>query len=612
MLSAIEIKAFRRANVPYGALLQIDVSLVGRFKPSVPDEPFLGGVAYTGWIRDLAANRLYSAQRDDVIDTAPPLESLVGEFSLAALGEHAAVTATDHYATQPVYYHNSSNNRVIVSSDLRLVLAAPHLAVAINEEACVHFLSRALMVNENEPSDGMTFFKGVKKLPPNGVLAIDYVTGQPVVTIRDQTRFGSAGTDASTRDYVGAFRQTLDRCVQDRLAAGANALLLSGGIDSSTVLGACLASDYPPPCSIAMGFKDADLVMSQDDKLLEAMFSQRELPHKMLYADPFLRLPSDTDHSAWVDGPDTSANPLIKDAYAHLLQESGQSGMVMTGEGGDAVLGESMHEWIVDAIRANDGIRAAHRYISQNHGHRPCSPAYFREMLNAVCPPFAYWNWRRRSQGADRRSLPPYLGPALSSGGFDERDRRNSNNFAFVGHHAAYDMLFPRASYFDSLSGVCMHSHPFLDPRMIAFSFSVPPHAHHDYRNLDPRNAYATSKKLARAAYQDQLPSYIYGKTHKTSYALMARRIFHNSARALYRITEEPMLLHQKGLIDQPTFQRHLLAYIIATEDPNANLGVNYHFIRGVTDLETWLRRFSCTRAQFNERISILPLRSPL
>jgi asparagine synthase (glutamine-hydrolysing) len=88
----------------------------------------------------------------------------------------------------------------------------------------------------------------------------------------------------------------------------------------------------------------------------------------------------------------------------------------------------------------------------------------------------------------------------------------------------------------------------------------------------------------------------------------MARRMFQNSSAALYRMTEKPMLLHQRGMVDQPSFRRHLLAYIVATEDPNANLGINYHFIRGVTDLETWLRQFSGSRAQLIRTISIRPL----
>jgi asparagine synthase (glutamine-hydrolysing) len=158
------------------------------------------------------------------------------------------------------------------------------------------------------------------------------------------------------------------------------------------------------------------------------------------------------------------------------------------------------------------------------------------------------------------------------------------------------------------MNGYCMHSHPFLDPRIIRFAFEVPPHIHFDYLKLDRRNPYAVSKMLARDAYVDHLPAFIYGKTHKTSYALMARQIFQNSAPTLYHIAEQPMVLHELQLVDQEIFRRHVLAYILATEDPNANLGINYHFIRGVVDLEVWLRRFSGSRERIVDQLRFRPL----
>ncbi|WP_206951345.1 asparagine synthase-related protein [Trinickia acidisoli] len=616
---AVEVDALRRMDSPGGTLLQIDTLLKPAHYPRCARYvhhtqrpramPLVGNVAYTGWARDTSDGRLYSALRDDVIATAPSAQLLIGEFSFASLSADTATAATDHYATHPVYYYRGAGNRLIVASDLRLILIAPQVDVAVSEPACRYFLSHTLMVGENESPEGMTFFNGIKKLSPSGMLTVDRRTGDVAVSARADALVPENVDKIGRRDYVDAFKQTLDQCVGDRLASGASALLLSGGIDSSTVLGACLASNHPPPMSITMSFNDADLVMSQDDKLLEALFAQRDLPHRMLYADHLLRLPSEADRPVWVDGPDTCANPLIKEAYAYLVQQNTPPGLVMTGEGGDAILGESMHECIVDSIRAEHGIRAAHRYLTENCGHRPRSRAYYRHLLNSVCPALAYLDWRRGARAPDRLAAPPYLAPALSSIAREHAATPpRSPRFRFVGHHATHAMLFPRASYFDSLNTLCVHSHPFLDPRMIAFALSTPPHVHHDYQRLDRANPYAVSKRLARAAYRDQLPDFIHGKTHKTSYALMARRMFHNSAAALYRLTEKPMLLHRSGLVDQPSFRRHLLAYIVATEDPNADLGTHYHFIRGVADLEAWLRRFSRPRTQLAADLSIRPL----
>jgi asparagine synthase (glutamine-hydrolysing) len=144
---------------------------------------------------------------------------------------------------------------------------------------------------------------------------------------------------------------------------------------------------------------------------------------------------------------------------------------------------------------------------------------------------------------------------------------------------------------------------------MIAFALTCPPQVHHDYFNLDRTNPYASAKMLARLAYRRELPPAVLQKTEKTSYALMARRMFHNSASALYALAERPMLLQEWGLVDQATFRRQLMAYIVAMEDPNANPGIHYHFIRGVCDLEIWLRRFSGPRAQIDAHLKVRPLR---
>ena len=143
---------------------------------------------------------------------------------------------------------------------------------------------------------------------------------------------------------------------------------------------------------------------------------------------------------------------------------------------------------------------------------------------------------------------------------------------------------------------------------MLRFAFTCAPHHQHDYRKLDRKNTYRTAKMLARQAYRDELPAFVLDKERKTSYALMARRMLQNSACDLYLLTEQPMRLHELGLINQSIFKSYLTAYIVATEDPNNDLGLLYHYIRGVTDLEVWLRRFSGTREQIKQQLIFSPV----
>jgi asparagine synthase (glutamine-hydrolysing) len=286
--------------------------------------------------------------------------------------------------------------------------------------------------------------------------------------------------------------------------------------------------------------------------------------------------------------------------------------LVMTGEGGDVILGESTHPWILDSIRIHDGIGALHQYVTENLNIRAFSMDYFLKVLISLSPYFGRREWLNKESGY--AELPDYLGDELRKA--TQRHARFGSRHAkhprtrYLGHDYINAMLSPRATYFDTLNVYCTHSHPFLDPRMISFALSCPPHLHHDYRRLNRENPYATSKMLARNAYQGVLPDFATGKTNKTSYALMARRMFHNSAKALLRLTDRPMILSDWGLIDQTQFRRHLMAYIVATEDPNAQLGTQYHYIRGVTGLETWLTKFTGARTLVVEHLKFRPLRA--
>jgi asparagine synthase (glutamine-hydrolysing) len=187
--------------------------------------------------------------------------------------------------------------------------------------------------------------------------------------------------------------------------------------------------------------------------------------------------------------------------------------------------------------------------------------------------------------------------------------RRAEGRMRYVGHAYLASMLFPRASYFDAINTYCTHSHPYFDPRLVGFAFSCPPHVHHDYTKLSMMNPYPAAKRLAREAYADVLPECATRKEHKTSYALMARKMLLNSRDAILDMVAHPMLTARWGLIDQASFRRHLLAYLIVTEDPNVRLGARYHYVRGVIDLENWLRRLSGTRADLIERIRFRPPR---
>ncbi len=611
-LQDIDVVRFRRKDLPHARLLQLDVRLVPRRgTEELRPEALAGNAVYSGWLHDTRSRDLFSWLHDHVLTIDPLAASVVGEFSYAAVSATGVTIASDHYATHPIYYLSASRGQWIVSNDLRLVLLAPDLPLQIDRTACSYFLTSALMVDENEPSHGATFFSNIRKLEPDSILTIGLDGLTHKIVRRERSLWPRQATVTANRgEYVEAFKEVFGQSVRDRVAAGASGLLLSGGIDSSAVLGACLSSGLGVPFNVSMAFRDPDLVMSHDEKLLAVLFGSHSLPHKIIYADEALRFPRLDDPSPFVDGPDSSANPLIAEAIAATLQQR-SVGLAMTGEGGDVVLGEGMHEWIFDGVRESEGIAGLHRYLTRQLCMRCGSAAYFRGLLASFLPSLGRFSLLRAARRQRLAPLPAYLRRPVTRANADAiaPDPQKRTRFAYAAHHYMHGMLFPRASYFDTINVRCVNSHPFLDPRMIAFALTCPPQLHHDYFNLDRRNPYASAKMLARIAYRHVLPAAVLEKTHKTSYALMARRMFHNSASELYSLASRPMLLDEWGLVDQVTFRRQLMAYIVAMEDPNGNPGIRYHYMRGVCDLETWLRRFSGPRAEIAANLKLRPLR---
>ena len=612
VLLEVEVIRARRFDCEWATLLEFDVCLrhsTNQYREHI--EIAEGNAVFSGWFRNRTDGTLHSSIRQKNVTPVITEKPILGEFSYAAILPDKALVMTDYYSTHPVYYWRNQSGQWVLGNDLRLVLRCDLVPLKIRYESCFEALTHSMMVGENELPHGVTFFDSVYKMRENSTLFIERCGKKYNFEFGNLADVNLDLRLSCREDCELAFRACFDACVRDRIDAGASGILLSGGIDSTVVLGACLSANTKPYC-INMAFRDPDLAMSQDEKLIEILTRQCDVPHQILFADKFLRIPTHDDVGAFIDGPDTSANPLAKEACAEAFQKYGTS-LVMTGEGGDVILGESTHSWILDSIRRHDGFKALHRYVTNNLGIRTLSEAYFRQIAIALSIRYGRRKLFKEGLPNEVALLPKYFSDELrnkSGRTINHQDGYSRFSTRHLGQDYVLKMLFPRAAYFDGLNTYCVCSHPFLDPRMVSFALTCPPHMHHDYLHLQLSNPYATSKILARESYRALLPTCAIDKITKTSYALMARKMFSNSARHLLNLTDNPMILHDHGLINQKLYRRHLIAYIAATEDPNVRLGANYHYLRGVADLEIWLQSFSGSRNSMNRRLKLRPLRS--
>ena len=560
-------------------------------------------IIYEGWIRDTSKDALYCSDRGEIIAQDISGNELLGEFSYACVSQGQAVLLTDFYGTCPIYIHNGSNGHFwLAANDLRLLLAHPSISRRFSVDACRLYLEDNSIVGENELAQ--TFFEGISKMPPNAVLTLDKsgasLRRRPSLQIGPEIQ--NCGIIESQHKWLELYRSTLNQCVLDRVLGGGRGLMLSGGIDSASVLGAWVdsgAADLSPPKCVNLAFKDAELSNCQDREIAENLCAAAGVHLHTIWADDCLRFPSPDDTPAHLDGPEGYANPLGVHKCVEFFSNN-EIGAILTGEGGDALLGEGTSRMLHDSILRHEGMRAVSRYfrlsLGIDHGSWSIAPAY----LKSISPKVHIWLLNRKVSNT-RRPRPAFLLTAANEKGNNTDTSNNPlRGFRKFGKYAAHfdlaAMLFPRAAYFDAMHAAGSHFHPYLDPRMIFFNLACPPHFQHETRSISRRNPYASSKFFARHAYSKVFGPHHIQKNIKTDYNFMCRKMLFNSRRAMLELSWRPMRLSSLGLVCQDRFRAEALAYALISCDSSTALGERYHYLRAAIDLENWLSRFDENR----------------
>lgn len=153
---------------------------------------------------------------------------LIGDFAFVLWDarRRTLFAARDGMGQRVLFYHKSSQWLSIASSPGALV-ALDHVPAALNEQKVADFL--VLLQNPET-----TFFRDIDRLPPGHALVAD----ERGIRLKRYWWPGAAGDIrfASDKEYLEGFHSVFSRAVQARLrAAGPVAIMLSGGLDSSTV-----------------------------------------------------------------------------------------------------------------------------------------------------------------------------------------------------------------------------------------------------------------------------------------------------------------------------------------------------------------------------------------
>jgi asparagine synthase (glutamine-hydrolysing) len=234
------------------------------------------------------------------------------------------VVARDRIGIKPIHYA-AVNGRLHFGSEIKSLLEAPDVSRDLDADALDHYLSFLYT-----PRDG-SIFRDIRKLPPghqltwhNGTLEIQQYWQLPA-----EESFGGSEEDA-----VHALRATLADAVKSHLISDVPlGAFLSGGIDSSLVVGLMAETSGRPVQTFSIGFD-------------EPAFD--ELEHARTVARHF-----GTNHHEFVVRPD--AVSILDAVTAHFDEPFADSSaiptwyvsemarrhvtVVLSGDGGDELFG---------------------------------------------------------------------------------------------------------------------------------------------------------------------------------------------------------------------------------------------------------------------------------
>ncbi|MDF2084799.1 asparagine synthetase B family protein [Bacillus pseudomycoides] len=565
-----------------------------------------------GWLKSSRSTNISTEEREELYQYAGGnLDKLLsgGDFTFSIWNKESKslIFCSDLYGTRPIYYWVSPHKELFVSNDLRALLHINHIPFEIDYEHCfLHLTSQYAMGEKNFEED--TFFKGIKKIPAATIA--EWKLGK----LKSTKYWGMEDLlklPMIQKDYVQKFRDAMIESVNDRLYHSTSILEISGGLDSAGVLAAAIAGgNKHKVLGVNISFSSDDMVQSNDRGIVRKLLTDLQIPGIIILGDNTLKIANaeiGRDPLWYIDGPDPRANVLINEMYNAIANEF-KTDFGLTGEGGDFLF--SGDEYVLDSL------------IRQRK---------FKEMLQTT------WDWSDHKLGKAIQlgaiyGIAPFI-PVLndklyyklawSDGEYEmpkyfththrERENKakkddykrylNSKPLKYWGSRFHYDYTWPRASYLDAIGISMQNMHPFYDRRMIELSFSVPMEQHFNLERGKEENYFGT-KMLIRKAFTDILPSYIYNRVTKTSYAHMARKSLMNERSNLLNLFDhsEEVILDHLEIIDKKKFWEHLLGMLIRSSDINNDLGMSFQYLSMVVQMEIWLREMSKGKNHVLER----------
>lgn len=301
------------------------------------------------------------------------VERFNGMFALAIWDSQnkRLFLARDRMGIKPLYYSIDSN-RLRFASTLQALLAAGDVDTSIDPVALHHHLTLHSVV----PAP-YTILKGVRKLAPGYTLSFD-VTGTRTERCYWQLNAQRPMQSLSDDEWLTATRTALTAAVERQwLAADVPVgVLLSGGLDSSLLVGLIAAQNKRNLITFSVGFEDVE-ERADEFEYSDAVVARFNTTHRQ-YSIPnsqvLKRLP---------EAVAAMSEPMVgQDAIAFYLlaeQVSKEAKVVLSGQGADEVFGGYFWYPLMQAECGGDIERFRKHYFDRSHAEywQTVTPQYY-------------------------------------------------------------------------------------------------------------------------------------------------------------------------------------------------------------------------------------------
>jgi asparagine synthase (glutamine-hydrolysing) len=180
------------------------------------------------------------------------VEKLRGMFGFAIWDERqkSLFLARDRVGIKPLYYW-LSDKALVFGSEIKAILADPEVKAEVDPRLIDRFLSFYYVPGEE------TLLKNVRKLAPGSTMLVK--NGK--ASIKQYWDLHFAPSEISLEQAEKQLIELFDECVRTHMIADVPVgFLLSGGVDSTAMLGFAVGKTDRPLSSFTLGFSDAGVV----------------------------------------------------------------------------------------------------------------------------------------------------------------------------------------------------------------------------------------------------------------------------------------------------------------------------------------------------------------